>query len=372
MTAKKTPDSDPGIIEGVAVEKPEKRASRRGTGKGGDGKQSGGRAAETGPAGGSAAAGDDTPSKASAAGTELMTGLKLPLILGAAAILLALAGIAIQQWMAARLDSRLQAEMKTLVSQIDTANDALARVQADVVVIGTNQDAVAARLAGIESELPPDPAEALAALGMRLDRLEADLAAMPAGGNAAVPVQDAGIALAQAGLAAATAMTSANLDGGDPASWLPVLDELAAAGLEVGDIAAIEALLTPRPSSTARLLADGITLAEMVAAEARGASGWWQNTTGRIAGFIRLRRSDDAPAGEEARPESSLPLDAFMRALRGGSLAAALAASRQIDPPPAGFSGWQARAQRRIDLDAALAGLMAGMTAHLNAAGAVD
>jgi hypothetical protein len=84
-----------------------------------------------------------------------------------------------------------------------------------------------------------------------------------------------------------------------------------------------------------------------------------------------LRRSDDAPATAETAAQAATPPDAFARALRSGGLAAALAASRAIAPLPAGLADWQAAAQRRLDLDAALAGLMAQMTAHV-AAGVAD
>jgi hypothetical protein len=178
--------------------------------------------------------------------------------------------------------------------------------------------------------------------------------------------------LAQAGLGAATAMNAANLEGGDPARWMPVLRELALAGLDVGDLSRLEVLLTPPPVPTARLLAKGSGLVAGIHRDRGGVSGWWQDTTGRIAGFIRLRRSDDAPSAEDGIAEAATPADDFMRALRDGSLAEALAASRRITAGHEGLADWQLQTQRRLDLDAALAALMARMTARLVTALAAD
>ena len=409
MTAKKTSHNDPDIIEGVAVEKPAASTGRgRGAGRGksrsgtGASKQ---RSADTsGGASGDTAAdtsaeratadnaqSDKSPDKStqkssddSSAGGALARRHNMPAILGAMAILLALAGIAVQQWMAARQETQLRAEIETLAAQLEAANEILANAQTQITAIGTSQDGVVSRLAGLEAALPQDPAEALAALSARLDTLAAEMAALPVGSDAAQPQFGSGLVesglvesglvesgLAQAGLGAANAMNAANLDGGDPAQWVPVLREVTRAGLDVGDVEAIAALLTPRPAPTAQLLAEGTDLVALIQQHRDADSGWWQNTTGRIAGFIRLRRSDDAPATAETAAQAATPPDAFARALRSGGLAAALAASRAIAPSPAGLADWQAAAQRRLDLDAALAGLMAQMTAHV-AAGVAD
>ena len=296
----------------------------------------------------------------------------MPVILGVAALFLALAGIGVQQWMVARQEGHYQAEIEAFAAQIDTTNDTLARAQADILVMKTSQDELASRLAGFEDALPQDPAEALAALSARLDTLAADLVSRPAGAYT-VPLQfESGLVLAQAGLGAATAMNAANLEGGDPARWMPVLRELALAGLDVGDLSRLEALLTPPPVPTARLLAQGSGLVAGIHRDRGGVSGWWQDTTGRIAGFIRLRRSDDAPSADDGIAEAATPADDFMRALRDGSLAEALAASRRITTGHEGLADWQLQTQRRLDLDAALAALMARMTARLVTALAAD
>ncbi|MGB1873005.1 MAG: hypothetical protein ACPHQ8_10310 [Candidatus Puniceispirillaceae bacterium] len=388
MTAKQTSDTDPEIIEGVAVEKSAASAGRRrsaGRGKSRSEKS----APKQRPA--SAAPDDGTPDRsagdsraksssnaadnaagASPAGVASERRDSMPVILGVAAILLVLAGIAVQQWMVARQESQLHIEIEALTVQLDTVNELLARAQGDIAAMRTGQEKQAARLAGLEAELPRDPAEALAALSTRLDAFAADLAARPVGGGRAQTEFDSGPALAQAAIGAVTAMNAANLDGGDPAQWVPVLQELARAGLDIGDLAGIEALLAPRPPTTTRLLAEAAGLANMIGRDQDDAAGWWQNTTGRIAGFIRLRRSDDMPSTEDGAVAESLPLDRFARAIRSDGLAAALAASRKVAPPPAGLAGWQAKAQRRLDLDAALAGLMVEMTARLAATRVTD
>lgn len=296
----------------------------------------------------------------------------MPVILGVAALLLALAGIGIQQWLAVRQEGHYQAEIEALAAQIDTTNDMLARAQADILVMKTSQDELASRLAGFEDALPQDPAEALAALAARLDTMAADLESRPATADTVPPQFETGLVLAQAGLGAATAMNAANLEGGDPGQWLPVLRELSLAGLDVGDLSRLEALLTPPPVPTARLLAEGSGLVAGIDRDRGGVSGWWQDTTGMIAGFIRLRRSDDAPTAAEGAAEAATPADDFARALRTGSLAESLAASRRITAAHEGLADWQLRAQRRLDLDAALAALMARMTARLVTAGAAD
>lgn len=294
----------------------------------------------------------------------------MPVILGVAALLLALAGIGIQQWLAVRQAGHYQAEIEALAAQIDTTNDMLARAQADILVMKTSQDELASRLAGFEDALPQDPAEALAALAARLDTMAADLESRPA--DTVPPQFESGLVLAQAGLGAATAMNAANLEGGDPARWLPVLRELALAGLDVGGLSRLEALLTPPPVPTVRLLAEGSGLVAGIDRDRGGVSGWWQDTTGMIAGFIRLRRSDDAPTAAEGAAEAATPADDFARALRAGSLAEALAASRRITAGHEGLADWQLQSQRRLDLDAVLAALMARMTARLVTAGAAD
>jgi len=383
MTVKKTSDTDPEIIEGVAIETPASVAGRRRSAGRGKARASD---ATSGTSSAGAAAGkaapDDTNADGSMKGSpDSETPAKTParraslaVMLGAAAALLVFAGIAIQQWMMARQEGHYQAEIEALVAQIDTTNDMLARAQAEILVMKTKQDDLASRLAGFENALPEDPAEVLAALSARLDRLAADLESRPAASNTASPRFESDLVLAQAGLGAATAMNAGNLEGGDPAQWMPVLRELASAGLDVGDLSRLEAVLIPPPVPVARLLAEGSGLAAGIGQERSGVSGWWQDTSGMIAGFIRLRRSDDAPsaAGGAAggAAGAATPMDDFARALRTEGLAAALAASHRITPMPDGLAEWQARAQRRLDLDAALAALMAHMTAHLVSAGA--
>ncbi len=389
MTGKKTSDTDPDIIEGVAVEKPAtstgrgqaagrgKSRSRSGTSKPRSADTSAERAtADNARSDQSAGKSSRKSSDGSIAGGAPARRHSMPAILSIAAIMLVLAGIAVQQWMAVRQETRLRAEIETLAAQLEMVNESLASGQARIAAIGTSQDRLVSRLAGLEAAQPQDPAEALATLSARLDSLAAAMDSLPSGDEASLPSSDTGGTLAQAGLGAANAMNAANLDGGDPAQWLPVLRELARAGLDVGDLDALSAMLMPRPAATAQLLAEGADLVALLQQGRDGDSGWWQNTTGRIAGFISLRRSDDAPVAGETAAETPLPRDAFARALRSGGLETALAASRTITPPPDGLADWQAGAQRRLDLDAALAGLMAQMAAqmaaHLAAAGVAE
>ena len=341
MTGKKKPDTDPEIIEGVAVEKPASQAGRRrsaGRGKAASGQagtrqntgQDSGQASTGQNAGqntgqnseqnsGQAASGTGTPDSTSndtsnhtsggaaadfAAGSVPSGRASLPVMLGAAALVLALASIVIQQWMMARQDSRLHAELDPLAAQLATGGDMLARAEAEILVLKTNQDAAMARLAGVEAALPQDPAAALATLSARLDELAANLDARPSGGDASLPSRTSGLTLAQAGLGAVNAMNAANLDGGDAAQWVPVLRELAQAGLDVGDLTRLEALLTPPPPLAARLRAEASALAGTMQQDQADASGWWQATTGRIAGFIRLRRSDETTAAAEDAAEN--------------------------------------------------------------------
>ena len=217
MTARKTSDTDPDIIEGVAVEKPASPAGRRrpaGRGKAAAGQ--GGAKQRAGKTPSGKGTPDDTRNSAtdrqedgsstnnspadnasdgSSAGKAPPQRDSLPVILGAAAILLALTGIVIQQWMMARQENRFQSGIGSLAAQIATSSDMLARAEGEILVMKTNQDAVASRLAGLEDALPRDPAEALAALSTRLDALAADLDSRPSGGDSSLPPLESGLSL---------------------------------------------------------------------------------------------------------------------------------------------------------------------------------
>ena len=402
MTSKKTPDTNPDIIEGVAVEKPDGSAGRRRSAgrdkvrSGNDGARQSSTSApphnstsdnstsdHVGP--NHAGPNHTAPGRSGdgvSSGKTKPQRISFPIMLGVVAMMLALAGIGLQQWMAARQEVQLRAEIEGLAAQMVAANDALVRAQADMAAIATGQAEINARLAGIEADLPQDPADALSALSTRLDMLAADMAAMSAASDAAqnpfgaglahTGLANTGLALAQAGLGAANAMNAANLAGGDPVQWLLVLEELAQAGLDVGDLAGIQALLTPPPAATPQLLASGTDLVVALRRDQDDVEGWWQNATGRIAGFIRLRRSEESSSRAPGQREDSRPLDAFASALRTGNLMSSLATSREIVPASTPLAAWQAEAQRRLDLDAALVGLMAEMTTRLAAAGVAE
>jgi hypothetical protein len=397
MTRKKTPDTNPDIIEGVAVEKSDGSAGRRrsaGHGKarsGTDGAgQSSANAQQDSAQQKSAQWHRKTPDSANpdrsgdgvSSGKETPQRRSVPIMLGVAAIVLALAGIVLQQWMVARQEVQLRAEIERLAAQVVAANDALVRAQAEMAAIDNGQAEINTRLAGIEAELPQDPADALSALSARLDMLAADMAAISAASEAALPPFDTGLAnaglantglaLAQAGLGAANAMNAANLAGGDPVQWLLVLEELAQAGLDIEGLSGIQALLAPPPAAPPQLLVRGTDLAIALRRDQDDSEGWWQNATGRIAGFIRLRRSDEPSSVAPGQREDPQPVDAFASALRTGNLMSSLATSRKIVPASTPLAAWQAEAQRRLDLDAALVGLMAEMTARLAAAGVAE
>jgi len=392
MTSNKTPDTDPDVIEGVAVEKPDGPAGRR---RAADRNKARSGAKGKGPS--SAGVQPDNSSSDSNETANATSGhpapdgfgdgvssgktkhrrFSLPVIFGVLALVLVLAGGGLLQWMAARQEALFRAEIDGLAAQMAAANDALARVQAELAAIDTGRAEIDARLAGFEARLPQDPTDALSALSKRLDMLAADMDALSAASDAAQMSIDGSspntaLALAQAGFGAANAMNAANLAGGDPVQWLTVLEELAKAGLDIEGLSGIQALLAPPPATTSQLLASGVDLAVDLRRGQTEAEGWWQNATGRLAGFIRLRRSDESSLRADGQREDPVPLDAFAEALRTGNLLSSVAASRQIVPAPASLAAWQAQAQRRLDLDAALVGLMADMTTRLAAAGVAD
>ncbi|MEX0504506.1 hypothetical protein AB3X55_13010 [Alphaproteobacteria bacterium LSUCC0719] len=392
MSSKETPDTDPDIIEGVAVEKTggptgrRRAAGRNRARSGAEGKGPSSTGArpdnmtsdndESANAASGHSASDGFGDAASSGETKRRR-FGLPVMLGVPALVLVLAGGGLLQWMAARHEAQLRVEIEGLAAQMAAANDALASMQAELAAVDKGRAEIDARLDGIEASLPQDPADALSALSKRLDMLAADMDALSAASDAAQTSIDGSLpntalALAQAGFGAANAMNAANLVGGDPVQWLSVLEELARAGLDIEGLAGIQALLTPPPATTTQLLASGVDLAGDLRRDQNEAAGWWQNATGRLAGFIRLRRSEESSSRSDGQRDDPVPLDVFANALRAGNLLSSVAASRQIVPASARLAAWQAQAQRRLDLDAALVGLMADMTSRLAATGVTD
>ena len=380
MNADKNSDTEPDVIEGVAVEKPAKTRRRSASGAGGgmsesesgqtrqaaSGTRSGGDAGSRG--------GGDTPntSDISAGKRRAPVILTISVILAIIAIAVALAGTIFQHWTASRQEARLRAEIEALTVRVDAASETQSEQQVEaqtetealMASLREERDATAARLAELEAAWQANPDRDIEALSLRLGALEDDLAARrEAGGVSGV---DPGRALALAGMSVAAAMNVANLDGGDPAQWLPALQETARAGLDMGDLERLQSLLVPRPAPPGRLLAEAEDLVEMMKRNPGEDVGWWRSTTDMLGGFVRLRRSDTDPMSDGEASGLLSPLEEFARAIRADGLAGALAASEEIAAPPAGLVEWQREARRRVNLDAELAALTARAAALLS------
>lgn len=381
MTADKNSDTEPDVIEGVAVEKPAKKRRRSAAGAGGGMSESGSGRTREAPSGTGSRGDADIPHTSNISGRSV--GKKgAAVILAIIAMAIALAGMIFQQWTASRQEARLRAEIEALTVRVDAAAEtqseqqveAQTETQAMMTSLREERAAMAARLAELEAAWPTNPVEDIEAMSLRLGALEDDLAARrEAGGVSGV---EPGRALALAGMSVVAAMNVANLDGGDPAQWLPALQETARAGLDMGDLERLDSLLVPRPAPTGQLLAEAGDLVEMMKRNPGEDVGWWRSTTDMLGGFVRLRRSDVAlrsngvAAGESnGDPGGSLsPLEGFARAARADGLAGALAASEEIAAPPAGLVEWQREARRRVNLDAELAALTARAAALLSGA----
>ena len=166
-------------------------------------------------------------------------------------------------------------------------------------------------------------------------------------------------------------MTAADAGGGDPAQWLPVLRRISDAGLDLGDLGRLDALVRARPPSSAVLLADIAALVDMMDTdEARSSgTGWWDSATGRLGDFIRFRRSDAGASSNRTAEVDDSPLRKMQRAAATGGLQAALDASRDVTAPPEPLRAWQEAVTRRLELDAALAALSAAAASRLAAPG---
>ena len=362
MTARKNPaeDSDiiaehSDIIEGVAVEKKDKEKSR-GKAAGGGARRRAGRTASA------------TESPASPPDEDTGRGpvpdtapsARMPLILAALAVILAGAGLGLQFWRAGLEDSALRAEIDGLASR-------LAAAEADGAAASAEAAALKAELSTLSASLPPDLSDEVAGLVARQDAVEAGLAAVESAGPA--PVESGGdaiLALAQSGMNVAAAMINDSLSGADPSRWLATLSELHSAGLVVGDLDALRAVMSPLPATHDALVVAAHGLIEPLRGEAvkHGHDGWWSAATGRLSDFVTLRRQGDGAASDGAGAANT-PLLAFERAVAAGRLADALAASATLTTDLAALADWQAQARRRLALDDALAAFSADMAARL-------
>lgn len=363
MTDRKTPAEEPDVIEGVAVEK--QPAGRR---RGASGKRqaagAGGGTAGTGTGNADTHAPDDRPGKPG------RTGMSMTTLMAMAAILIAGAGLAVQEWRATTRTEALQGEIAALTAQLTTAEEIAGTAQNEAARLS---DRMAERLAALEAAIPDDPQTAISTLAGAQDdlarRLEAlESASASATSSAAGEASATDMALAQSALTVASAMLADSLVGGDAGRWLPVLDELKAAGLDLGDLAALRAALIPPPPSTSQLLATAKGMMPSLREAARDTkSGWWSSAADRLAGFVTLRRQDET--GDAVSADSGSPLAGFDDAIAAGHLAAALAASENLAaalPDHAGgINSWRISATRRLAADDALAGVSAAIAARL-------
>ena len=372
MTDRKTPTEEPGVIEGVAVEKQPAGRKRRASGKQ-QASSAGGGTAGTGTGNAGAHARDDRPGRPGRAGMSVAT------LMAMAAILIAGAGLAVQEWRAIARVEALQGEIAALTAQLTTAEEIAGTAQDEAARLSGR---MAERLAALEAAIPDDPQTAISDLAgaqddlaQRLDALESTSASASASAtsSAAGDASATEMALAQSALTVASAMLADSLAGGDAGRWLPVLDELEAAGLDLGDLAALRAALSPPPPSTPQLLATAKGMMPSLREAARDTrSGWWSSTADTLAGFVTLRRQDEA--GDAVSADSGSPLAGFKDAIAAGHLAAALAASENLAaalPDHAGrINSWRIAATRRLAADDALAGFSAAIAARLARHGA--
>ena len=298
-------------------------------------------------------------------------GMSIASLMAMAAILVAGAGLLVQEWRALSRAETLQSEIAVLDDALQTAQTNAKAAQDEAMRLSAE---MATRLAALEAAMPDDPqavfGEFAATQEALIQRLEA-LEAVP------VPAADvavgSGMALAQSGLTVASAMLADNLSGGDAGRWLPVLVDLQAAGLDLDNLDSLRAALSPPPPSSAQLLAEAsMMMSSLRAAAGDGIGGWWSSTADRLAGFVTLRRqgeTDDQPV-----IDNDSPLAGFEVAVARGTLQAAL---RESDGLAAVFPDhasainvWRSAVIRRLAADDAVAGFSADMAARLALAAA--
>ena len=355
MTSRKPPAEDQDIIEGVAVEKqdgakasgragPRRRAVRKGAPE---------PKPEAAPESGSAeATGAAAPRGRNDARAPAATS-RMPVVVAGLALVVAGAAFGLQQWQAGTVESGLRAEIDDLSARLAAAEASLRE-----------------EIGGIVSGMPADLKQDLGELAARVTDLESGLSDVETSRAAPAAIGDPALVLAQSGMSVAAAMIADSLAGADPSRWLPVLSELRAAGLAVGDIEALRTAMSPLPPSRERLVGDAISMIK----ELRGVAGdgedggWWSAATGRLSGFVTLRRKEDVSTPQEATQDNA-PLAAFERALAAGRLADAIDAGSQIETDMPALAAWIAAAERRAALDDMLARFGAEMAARLARAG---
>ena len=373
MTSRKPPAEDQDIIEGVAVEKqdgakasgrgaPRRRAARKGAPEAKPEANSDPKP-ESAPESGSAeATGAAAPRGRNDARAPAATS-RMPVVVAGLTLVVAGAAFGLQQWQAGTVESGLRAEIDDLSARLAAAEQAITDAAAA-------EASLREEIGGIVSGMPADLKQDLGELAARVTDLESGLSDVETSRAAPAAIGDPALVLAQSGMSVAAAMIADSLAGADPSRWLPVLSELRAAGLAVGDIEALRTAMSPLPPSRERLVGDAISMIK----ELRGVAGdgedggWWLAATGRLSGFVTLRRKEDVSTPQEATQDNA-PLAAFERALAAGRLADAIDAGSQIETDIPALAAWIAAAERRATLDDMLARFGAEMAARLARAG---
>ena len=373
MTSRKPPAEDQDIIEGVAVEKQD---GAKASGRGGPRRRAARKGApeakpeakpqpkpEYSPESGSAeATGGAAPRGRKDARAPAATS-RMPVVFVGLALVVVGAAFGLQQWQADTVESGLRAEIDDLTARLAATEQALT-------------DAAAAKaslreeIGRIVSGMPVDLKQDLGKLAARVTDLESGLSDVETSRAAPAAIGDPALVLAQSWMSVAAAMIADSLAGADPSRWLPVLSELRAAGLAVGDIDALRAAMSPLPPSRDRLVDDAMAMiSELRSVAGDGEDGsWWSSATGQLSGFVTLRRKEDAAAVRDPAPDDA-PLAAFERALAAGQFAEAVDAGKQIETDMPALAGWIVAAERRAALDDLLAGFGAEMAARLARAG---
>jgi hypothetical protein len=379
MTDRKTPAEEADIIDGVAVER--KGASTASGAAGRKRRPADNQAADTSGARSSGSDGQtdhgaaDMPRQAGGGVSMPVPVPVLVLVVLVSALLSAGVAIAVQEWRAASRIKALQTEVTTLATQLEETGLVARAAQGETTRLAGQ---ISERLAGLEAAMPDDPQAVIgdlaaaqgnlaAAQGDLLRRLEAlEVAPAPLAGMAA----SSDIMLTHAGLTVASAMLADSLIGADAGRWLPVLDDLRAAGLDPGSLASLRAALSPPPPSTSQLLAEASAMLPALRDAGRdSAADWWSSTTDTLAGFITLRRQDQVD--DPAVPDTSSPLAGFESAIARGKLDQALQAAADLaialPDQSTEITVWRVAAEQRLRADEALAAFSAQMVARLAA-----
>lgn len=419
MATRKTAADPDDVIEGVAVEKEDQQADKagkktrsggaRGTSKQGTGAQ----------APGSHSSESNSPENSSAG--RKLSGRWFSFTLLVGVLIIALAGALYMLQSRNSQQDILQARLSDIEAQIAAQGMDLSTQLATEMAAARDEDAAARRplqdnqqtlmaqvaaLTGrvdqLDGQVSPDFAMRLDAMADRLAALENNLetsletpsntAGNAPAVNASASLSDidrvSDLILAQTGLATLAGMLADNSAGGDLQRWLPNLQALESAGLELGDLDALAEAAAARPPSTMQLLAAGRDLAVTLTANTSppgdagktqdsgttGETGWWSSITSGLSSFVRIRDVDSvsgAASGIESGGEGNTeptPLQNFRMAAAAGQLAEAVAVSHSLDASlqtGPQMDQWRDAAAARLHIDGALTILAVQLTASL-------